>query len=345
MAITIRYTKPTLTRKDMDAVLQTMVDEKIGPGEKKREFIKLFSAYVKAKDGIALRTFVDIIAYSLNALGLEGGSAVALSVFSPKIYEIVLKELGYEIYLTDVDEYGQPLFDDVKKAVVEHSVKALIVFSPLGSLYRSTEEYRDLGIPIIEDVSESLASEFGEVRAGELGDIVICSFEEDGIISTAGGAIAVSRRDDYIDALKKEDEKLKKYSDLPDMNASLGIIQLSKLDATIERRREIFTAFYQSLLKGEGKPFLTGNKNYVSNGYAFPVVIETMLEEALQFAEKMGIEVKKSFSQSIGQRFLDKYDRFPNAVGPLARCISFPLYPFLKSTDVDTIEKVLRHIS
>ena len=29
----IRFFKPTLRRKDMDAVLQTMVDEKIGPGE------------------------------------------------------------------------------------------------------------------------------------------------------------------------------------------------------------------------------------------------------------------------------------------------------------------------
>ena len=55
MAITIRYTKPTLIRKDMDAVLQTMVDEKIGPGEKRREFIKLFALYIDKKDGIAVR--------------------------------------------------------------------------------------------------------------------------------------------------------------------------------------------------------------------------------------------------------------------------------------------------
>ena len=73
-------------------------------------------------------------------------------------------------------------------------------------------------------------------------------------------------------------------------------------------------------------------------------VTEGNLDEAVAFAEKCGIEVRRSFSQSVGNRFQEKYERYPNAVGPIARCLSFPLYPFLRSTDVDTIEKVLRHI-
>ena len=41
----IKFQKPALFRKDMDAVLQTMVDEKIGPGDRKKAFIKAFSSY------------------------------------------------------------------------------------------------------------------------------------------------------------------------------------------------------------------------------------------------------------------------------------------------------------
>lgn len=344
MAISIRFTKPTLTRKDMDAVLQTMVDEKIGPGEKKREFVKLFASFVGAKDGIVLRSFVDTLAYSLYALELPEHSTVALSVYSPKIYEYVLKRLGLEIYLTDVDEYGQPSIEDIQNGIESNGVKALILFSSLGSLYKDMSAYRELQIPIIEDVTESLCSSFSDINAGMLGDIVICSFEEDGIISTAGGAIAVSRKDEYTEALKKELEKTKRYNELPDMNASLGIVQLVKIESTIERRREIFKAFQQSLQKGDGKSFLSGNINFNPNGFTFPVVVETRIDEAIEFAQKNGIEVRRSFKDSIGFRYQEKYERYPNAVGPLSRCISFPLYPFLKSTDVDTIEKVLRHI-
>ena len=344
MALSIRFTKPTLTRKDMDAVLQTMVDEKIGPGEKKREFVKLFSAFVGSKDGIVLRSFSDTLMYSLSALNLEKGSVIAISLLSPRIYEYVIKKMGYEVYFTDIDEFGQPSIDDVQNGIEKQGVKALVLFSPLGSIYKEIEGYKELSIPIIEDVSESLCSEFGELKAGALGDIVICSFEEDGIISTGGGAIAVSRKDEYIDALKKELDKTKRYNELPDMNASLGIVQLVKIDSTIERRREIFKAFQQSLQKGDGKSFLSGNINFNPNGYTFPVMIETRLDEAVAFAEKYGIEVKRSFRDSVGIRFQDKYERYPNAVGPVSRCLSFPLYPFLKSTDVDTIEKVLRHV-
>lgn len=344
MAISIRFTKPTLTRKDMDAVLQTMVDEKIGPGEKKREFVKLFASFVGAKDGIVLRSFVDTLSYCLYSLELPEHSAVALSVYSPKIYEYVLKRLGLEIYLTDVDEYGQPSIEDIQNGIESNGVKALILFSPLGSLYKDMSAYKELQIPIIEDVTESLCSSFSDINAGMLGDIVICSFEEDGIISTAGGAIAVSRKDEYTEALKKELEKTKRYNELPDMNASLGIVQLVKIESTIERRREIFKAFQQSLQKGDGKSFLSGNINFNPNAFTFPVVVETRIDEAIEFAQKNGIEVRRSFKDSIGFRYQEKYERYPNAVGPLSRCISFPLYPFLKSTDVDTIEKVLRHI-
>lgn len=339
----IRYTKPTLTRKDMDAVLQTMVDEKIGPGEKRREFLKLFASYVGKKDGIALRNFYDVIRYSLSSLPLSQGDAVALSVLSPRVYELAIRDEGFKCYFTDTDDFGLPKADDVRNGLGE-GVKALMIYEPLGAMARSAEEYRDLGIPLIEDVSESLGSVFGELKAGSIGDIVVSSFEEDGIISTAGGAIAVSDKAEMVDALKSRSEKIRRYSDLPDMNASLGIVQLMKMEQTIQRRNEIFKAYMQSLMKGEGRSFLSNNINFVANGYTFPVIIETRVDEALEFAKKYGIEARRNFTTSVGSRYLDKIDRYPNAIPALSRCISFPLYPFLKSTDVDNIEKVLRHI-
>ncbi len=339
----IRYTKPTLTRKDMDAVLQTMVDEKIGPGEKRREFLKLFASYVGKKDGIALRNFYDVIRYSLMSLPLSQGDGVALSVLSPKVYELAIKDIGCKCYFTDVDDFSLPKVDDVKNSLKE-GVKALLIYEPLGAISKNSDEYKELGIPMIEDVSESLGSSFGEFRAGGIGDIVISSFEEDGIISTAGGAIAVSDKQEFVDNLKNLADKVKRYSDLPDMNASLGIVQLMKIEQTLQRRNEIFKAYMQSLMKGEGKSFLSNNINFTANGYTFPVIIETRVDDALEFAKKYGIEAKRNFTTAVGSRYLDKIDRYPNAIPALSRCISFPLYPFLKSTDVDNIEKVLRHI-
>ena len=60
----VKFQKPALFRKDMDAVLQTMVDEKIGPGEKKKLFVKSYATYCKKKDGVALRSFIDAVTIS-----------------------------------------------------------------------------------------------------------------------------------------------------------------------------------------------------------------------------------------------------------------------------------------
>ena len=103
----IRFYKPALYRKDMDAVLQTMVDEKIGPGERKKEFLKAFAAYTGKKDGIALRSYLDAIIASLRALGLEEGDSVLVSVLTPRIYLEAFRRTGVKPVLIDSDEAGQ----------------------------------------------------------------------------------------------------------------------------------------------------------------------------------------------------------------------------------------------
>ena len=51
------------------------------------------------------------------------------------------------------------------------------------------------------------------------------------------------------------------------------------------------------------------------------------------------------FSGSVGYRYQDKYDRFPNAIAFITRAISFPLYPFLSKVDMETIQRVISHIN
>ena len=72
----IKFYKPSLFRKDMDAVLQTMVDEKIGPGERKKQFVSSFCTLIGKKYGLALRTYNDMIAISLSRRALRSSCAL-----------------------------------------------------------------------------------------------------------------------------------------------------------------------------------------------------------------------------------------------------------------------------
>src|SRR5574344_2220715 len=98
----VRFYKPTLRRRDMDAVLQTMVDEKIGPGERRKQFLKLMAEYLNLKDGIAVRSYTDALRAAITALCLESGDSIAVSVLSPEIYRTVINDLGYKMILLDI---------------------------------------------------------------------------------------------------------------------------------------------------------------------------------------------------------------------------------------------------
>lgn len=329
----------------MDAVLQTMVDEKIGPGERKKEFLKTFSAYIGKKDGIALRSYLDVIVASFNALELEKGDSVLISVLSPKIYLEAFRRTGVKPILIDTDETGLPSLEDAAKKIQEESVKAFVYYEPICQIPENFESVKELGLPIIEDISQSLGSVWSDtIKAGMGGDIVISEFEENGVISTGGGACAVSSSDDKIEKLKKEAAIGSPYVDLPDMNAALGIVQLGKIDTLLARRNELYRLFTQSQMKSGAKLFGASSPSFYANGYGFSVVVNTRPDEAIEFAQKHGVSSRRTFTSSIGSKYQDKYDRFPNAIAPVTRAISFPLYPFLAKSEIESIQRVISHL-
>lgn len=339
----IRFYKPALFRKDMDAVLQTMVDEKIGPGEKKREFVKAMAEYLKRKSGFALRTYFDSITLALESLGLENGDGVALSVLTPKIYLEAIKKLSLKPIYVDTDKAFMPSVEEISKK--SESIKALILFEPCSQVPANIEEFKSLSIPIIEDITESIGSSFGDIKPGSIGNILLISTEEDCIVSTAGGAVILTDNEEYTENIKKYTANTSRYIELPDLNASLGIVQLGKLDTILERRSNIYRTFQQAIMKSDAVLFGSNNMvDFTSNGSSFAVIVNSKPEDTIAFAQKYSVTAKKTFSNAVGSRYLDRFDLYPNAIAALTRSVSFPLYPFLSALEIETIVKVISHL-
>lgn len=339
----IRFYKPALFRKDMDAVLQTMVDEKIGPGEKKREFVKAMCDYMKLASGFSFRSYFDAISLALESLELSEGDGVALSVLTPRIYVEAIKKSGLKPILVDTDASYMPAIEAINAKSEE--IKAVILYEPIAQVPLNIEEFKSLNLHIIEDITESLGSAFSDTKPGAIGDIVILSTEEDGIVSTAGGAVLLTNKDEISEKIKKLTQNTLRYIELPDMNAALGIVQLGKLDIILERRSNIYKTFQQALMKSDAKLFGSSNMvDFSPNGYGFAVITNMKPEDSIAFAAKYSVSSKKTFTGAAGSRYLDRFDLYPNAIAALSRSVSFPLYPFLSSLEIETISKVIAHL-
>ena len=94
----------TIRRKEMDAVLTCMVDEKIGPGELNGRLIQVVKEFTGCDGAVALRSPAIALSYALKAMGIEAGSKIMISALAPVWQFKALKSLGFEPLVLDVSE-------------------------------------------------------------------------------------------------------------------------------------------------------------------------------------------------------------------------------------------------
>lgn len=345
MADSIEFYKPTLRRKDMQSVLQTMVDEKIGPGVKKQEFITLLCEKLSKKGGMALRSYYDAIVSSLKAAGVVEGSMVITSIFAPKLYRLAINSLNAKAIYLDVDKETCCLTaDSVLESIKENDAKVLILCEPFCQIPFG-EDFKSLNITVIEDITQSFGSTFEETTAGSFGDIVICAFEQEHIVSCGGGAaILYNDVDRFKELLKKQYNHKSKYEQMPDLNAALGIVQLHEVDKYLIKRNEIYDMFKKALMKTEHKLFGQKDINFISNGWCFPIVLDSKPEDVIKFVKKYNVTCMKLFTTSVGNDYKNEFSLYPNANAALLRGVAFPIYPFLKANEIDTLVKVISNL-
>jgi len=333
----IQFYKPTLNRKDMDAVLQTMVDEKIGPGEKKKEFENLFLTLTEKDNCISLRTYLDALEIALKIAGCKKGSRVGVSVISPSIYSLVAERLSVELVLIDIDSENCCL--DYEKAIAK-DCEILLVHEAFGSL-PINDGFLENSPVIIEDISQSLGSNYNNFSAGHISDIVVSSFEENNMVSTAGGAIVAVNGKEKSDLLAEFNLN---YREMTDLNASLGIIQLKKFNERQSRRKEIFKVYQNSLLKTKHKLFGLMNIDFENTGSGFCVLLNSKPEDVIKFALKYQVPCRRSFASCVGKDRFQDFDSFPIGSVYIMRAVDFPLYPYLTRDEIEAISRVIAHM-
>lgn len=343
----IPFFKPTLKRRDMDSVLQTMVNEQIGPGDRAKAFMQLFNETIGTSRAVAFRTYPDCLKSALTLMGAAEGVKVAVSPLSPAIYRTIIERTGAKLVYVDIDrENGCP---DPKK-VAESEADILLLYENKGTMplfYNNQStfvEKVDYGeIKVIEDISESVGGKLkDEFKAGFLGNIVICALEEDSVVSAAGGAV-LAVRGEYVNTLRGKVPS--KYIRMPDMNAALGAVQLANIDENSAKTREILKLYQQSLAKTRHKQFGLTNIEFASNGFSFAVQLDSKPEESIKFAQKHDVPVRMAFADCLVKDFDgDPFEAFPVAASYFYRTVEFPIYPFLKKSEIDNISKVIAHL-
>ena len=144
----------TIRRKEMDAVLTCMVDEKIGPGELNARLIQQVKEFFKCDGAVALRSPAVALKYILLSLDFEKASKIMLSALAPAWQYQVVESLGYEPLVLDVSETdGLMPVEEIQKGI-QNGGRLLLLHETEGIL-PDFDSILSLGIPVVEDISQS----------------------------------------------------------------------------------------------------------------------------------------------------------------------------------------------
>ena len=360
----IEIYSPTIRRKEMDAVLTAMVEEKIGPGDRNRLLIQTAKEQLKFDYALALRSPAVALHLSLKALNAVPGQAVIISALSPCYYLQVL----HDLQLTPL--YCDTSFDFpcMNRELIENAIAkkeegteicAVVLHHTLGYAPDSAS-IAELGLPVIEDISQSYGfwlkpecrkddgTESKDVKKDDnvpgvplSGVFFIIGLEERDMLTSGGGALlfAMNRKDGA--ALRNYTGIANEYC-LPDINAALAVVQFKEIMRNIERRRGIAEIFAQASLslatRTKHKRFIQLNDGEYCN-YSFSLVLETGLKDVIAYARKKEIEIENAFENTIaGSGFANDC---PVSNSLVLRTVIFPMYPRLRSQDVERISRLI----
>ncbi len=333
--------KPSIRRRDMHSVLECLVTDVIGPASIAEELVDTIVKTYMFSGGAALREYVRAIEVVFGTLDLKRGDKIMISSLAPGAYGNAIKRSGLSPVLVDViEDNACPDPDSARKALKEN-IRAMVIHAPLGRVPDMNFFY-ETGIPVVIDIGEALGAKEIDGFLGQEAAIVVLPMETDGIATTGGGTIIMAKEKACYLKMRSELNDLNPDAFLPDLNASLGIVQWRDYHKALDERRTIYEAYMQSLMKGNHRTFNSPEDElYQPVPYSFPVVVKSPMNEVRRYAGKKGVEVLPAFSGRLLEKIPTADQLCPKARSLTLSTVLFPLYPTLGKKNVQLIMKVL----
>ncbi|OQX28525.1 MAG: hypothetical protein B0D92_08410 [Spirochaeta sp. LUC14_002_19_P3] len=313
----------------------------IGPAAISNDLTAAIANEYHFAGGSAFREYLRAIEVAVDTLELREKDKVMLSPLAPAAYGKVLLSRGIIPVLADVRESDACLDTELAMEKAREDIKAIFIHAPAGQV-PDMKPFYELGIPVIIDIGEALGARESDSLLGHKADLIILPMETDSIATTGGGTLVLAHTQKHLKALQSITAALTPDTRLPDLNASLGIIQWQELASSLESRNTIRSTFEQSLKKGQHRTLMNPKPELVQSApYSFPAVLGGGMNEVRRYAGKNGVETLPAFSRRIIEMLPEAAEQCPRAQSLMLSTILFPLYPTLGSKNIQLIMKVL----
>ncbi len=256
----IPIARPVLGEDEINAVKEVLERGQLAQGPKVKEFEGRFAEYIGTKYAIAVSNGTAALQLALIALGVRPGDEVITSPLSFFASASSILLIGARPVFVDVEERTYNMDPMKIRQAITPKTKAIMVVHLHGhpaNMDPILEIAQEENIPVLEDAAQAHGAEYRGKMAGSLGDAATFSFYatknmttgEGGMVTTNSEKIAeiVSLLRHHGQTSKYVHEYLGYNMRMTEFQAAIGLIQLKKLKANNERRREIAKRYSEEL--------------------------------------------------------------------------------------------------
>ena len=327
---------PELTEVDhriVDECLTSTFVSSVGP------FVTRFEAeiaeYTGAAHAIAVSNGTVALQVALQLAGVERDDEVLVPALSFIATANAVSHAGAHPYFLDSDErtlgLSVPAVEQALSGATRDGdrlinpqtgrrIAAVVPMHTFGhpvDMAALLEVAGRYGIPVVEDAAESLGSFIGDRHTGTFGLLGMLSFNGNKIVTTGGGGIILTDDDELARHAKHltttakvphawsfDHDEVGYNFRMPNLNAALGVAQLTKLDAYRAAKRVLAQRYAEAFSALPGVEFLLEPDGTESNYWLCSVRIDGTRadrDELLRATNEAGLQSRPFWSLLSGQ--------------------------------------------
>jgi len=372
----LRFNPPAIGQEEVDEVVRTMGTDWISTGPKVKRFEAEFGEFVHAPAALALNSCTAALHTALATLGIGAGDEVITTPMTFAASVNVIEHVGARPVLVDVEPDTLNIDPAAVEAALSPRTKAIIAVHYAGhpaELDALERIARERGVTLIEDAAHAIPANYRGRRIGSGGNPVAFSFYATKNLTTAEGGM-LTGDPQFLDRARilalhgMSRDAWKRYDkggswfyeilapgfkyNMTDIQASIGLQQLRKLESLQTRRREVVAAYNEAFADVEAlqTPSCRAHVDHAWHLYVLRLKTDALRLDRNKFIEELtarNIGTSVHFIPiHLHPYYRDKYgyqpDDFPVAHGSFQRMLSLPLHPKLSRQDVaDVTEAVL----
>ena len=365
------FGSPKIEQEEIDEVVECLKSGWIGTGPRVNKFENAFCDYIGSKYAIALNSCTAALHLSMLISGVSIGDEVITTPMTFAATANAILHTGAKPIFVDVEKDSMNIDPTLIEKVISPKTKAILPVHFAGrpcNMDHIMEIAQKNNLLVIEDAAHAVEAKYKGKKIGNIGDMTCFSFYVTKNLVTGEGGMITTNNEEWSKKIKIRalhgmtsdarmryaNENYKHYQviapgfkyNMMDIQASLGIHQLKRLDKNFDRRKEIWNIYNKAF---ENLPITTPSeeKDTVHGRHLYTLLLD-LDNLKISRDEFLGEIVRENIG--VGVHFISlhlqpyyketfglKKDDFPNSAFISERTVSIPFSAKLTEKDVQDV--------